>query len=122
MLRAQTELERADGLVQANFQSGIYGGITEGQWQQILDLPGVEVAAPVANVRAILVTASVQMPIPEAEQGTGERLYRLQSEWTAVNGSAVFPGAQDFSYVSDLPDASSDSFLQWGGYGRRLGR
>ncbi|MGI8694656.1 MAG: FtsX-like permease family protein [Geodermatophilaceae bacterium] len=100
----QTELERADGLVQANFQSGIYGGITEAQWQQILDLPGVEVAAPVANVGQVLVQTFVTVPLPEAEQVTGEALYRLESAWTGVNGTSVFPAAQGFVYVTDEPD------------------
>lgn len=109
---AQTELERGEGLVQANFQSGIYGGITEAQWKQILDLPGVEVAAPVANVGYILTTTPVRVQIPEAARGSGERLYRVRSDWSAVNGSAVFPGGQDFSYVTGEPDGCSDSFLQ----------
>lgn len=101
---AQTELERTEGLVQANFQSGIYGGITEAQWRAILDLPGVEVAAPVANVGQVLVQTFVTFAIPEAEQTRGEALYRLQTAWTDTNGSGEFPAAQGFIYVTDDPD------------------
>jgi hypothetical protein len=45
-----TPLERSDRLVQENYLSGIFGGITMKQYHQIKALPGVKVAAPIAMV------------------------------------------------------------------------
>lgn len=45
-----TPLEKSQGLVAANFASGIFGGITMKQWHEILQIPGVDVAAPIANL------------------------------------------------------------------------
>src|SRR5258708_7352926 len=42
----KSPLERRAGLVQDNFLSGIYGGITLRQSRDIAPLPGVAVAAP----------------------------------------------------------------------------
>src|SRR5580698_4580653 len=47
---AQTRLEQATDSVQPNFLSGIYGGISTSQWQQIAAIRGVSVAAPIAMV------------------------------------------------------------------------
>src|ERR1700728_1385268 len=47
---AQSRLEAQTGTVQPNFLSGLYGGITMADYRQIQQLPGVEVAAPVAMV------------------------------------------------------------------------
>lgn len=44
----QSQLEVDRGLVRNNFETGIFGGITREQWQQIKAIPGIEVAAPVA--------------------------------------------------------------------------
>lgn len=35
---------------ESNFMAGLQGGITRKQWHEVLDVPGVEVAAPVATV------------------------------------------------------------------------
>src|ERR1700733_10203838 len=47
---ARTALETRTGTVQPSFLSGIYGGITMGQYRQIQQIPGVQVAAPIAMV------------------------------------------------------------------------
>lgn len=43
-------IEAANGLVRANFLSGIYGGISMEQYEAIKNLPEVEIAAPIAMV------------------------------------------------------------------------
>src|SRR6476620_8520918 len=45
-----TVIERTQGLVPPNYSSGIFGGISLGEWRQVLNTRGVEVAAPVANI------------------------------------------------------------------------
>src|SRR5689334_2630193 len=47
---SRSAFERRTGAVQPNFLSGLYGGISIAQWRRIQRLPGVEVAAPIANV------------------------------------------------------------------------
>src|SRR5262245_21433059 len=49
--------ERETGSVQANFLSGIFGGISTAQWRDVRRLAGVEVAAPLANLGYVLQTA-----------------------------------------------------------------
>ena len=47
---ARTAQENRTGTVQPDFLSGIYGGITMAQYHQIQQIPGVQVAAPIAMV------------------------------------------------------------------------
>lgn len=51
---SQTPMERSEGLVRDNFLSGIFGGITMGQYRRIAKLPGVQVAAPIAMIGYVL--------------------------------------------------------------------
>src|SRR5215467_10598520 len=52
---ARTPPERRFRLVQDNFLSGIYGGITLAQYHRIAEIPGVDVAAPEANLGYMVV-------------------------------------------------------------------
>jgi putative ABC transport system permease protein len=45
---SRTEIEAQYGLVESHYLSGIAGGITFNQYRAIRDIPGVEVAAPIA--------------------------------------------------------------------------
>ena len=54
-----TTLERQQGLVRDNYLSGIYGGITLRQYHRIQHIPGVQVAAPIANIGTVLIPGSV---------------------------------------------------------------
>jgi ABC-type sugar transport system ATPase subunit len=50
----RSELERKDRLVNPDFLSNLYGGITLGQRHKVLHTKGVSVAAPIDNVLAPL--------------------------------------------------------------------
>src|SRR5215218_5001395 len=52
-------IERRTGQAPPNFLSELSEGITHAQWRRIQRLPGVEVAAPIANVGYVLATARV---------------------------------------------------------------
>lgn len=96
---SQTDIERSSGLVRPNFQSGIYGGVTDAQWQQVLAVPGVAVAAPLANVGMMIPFAQVPIEVPEAEGlGAKEHLYRVSQSWSAVRGTSRYQGPRDFIY------------------------
>src|ERR1035441_8385827 len=43
---SETSLEQSQGLVEDNYLSGIFGGITMAQYQAFKRIPGVEIAAP----------------------------------------------------------------------------
>src|SRR5699024_1405447 len=60
---SQARLEREEGLVRANYLSGVFGGISAEQWESVLRLEGVEVAAPVANVGYVAPAATVDVDI-----------------------------------------------------------
>jgi hypothetical protein len=64
---ARSSLEEATGTVQPEFLSGIYGGITMAQWRQIEQIPGVQVAAPIAMVGYYLVNADFPVDLPAAD-------------------------------------------------------
>src|SRR6201996_7890890 len=64
---SRTAVENETGTVQPDFLSGIYGGITTSQWQQIEKIPGVEVAAPIAMVGYADLSADVFEPVPAAD-------------------------------------------------------
>ena len=64
---SKTALETRTNTVQPNFLSGIYGGITMAQYRQIADIPGVQVAAPIAMVGYTLLVPQLSFPLPAAD-------------------------------------------------------
>jgi len=94
-----TPLEREKGLVRENYLSGIFGGITLRQWREILGIPGVEVAAPIANVGYILPFASVNIAINRYLTDEPVQLFRLRLTWVA-NGVSGYPGQTLYVYYT----------------------
>src|SRR5580698_7106894 len=79
---ARTSLETKTDTVQPNFLSGIYGGITMAQYRQIQQVPGVQVAAPIAMVGYSLLVALPRYRVPPAAlAGGGRQLYRETTSW-----------------------------------------
>lgn len=95
-----TDLEQTQGLVRPNYLSGLRGGITLEQWQAILKLPGVEVAAPVANIGYVMPFAFVRIPVDELLASQPQGLYRTRFTWLANGGLSRYPGRQLYVYLS----------------------
>lgn len=103
--------ERAQGLVQAGFLSGIHGGITLGQWHRIERQSDVSVAAPVAVVGYVMPKIFVPVDISEAVNGSSGRvLIRGDTVWRTDNGASAEPARPSFDYVTPRQvDSSFDA-------------
>lgn len=98
---SRNAFERQTGQVQPNFLSGVFGGITLRQWRRIEHLPGVDLAAPIANIGYLLPTAKVRIPVEEAAGPRGRALLRAGITWTADHGMTRVPDSPQFAYVTD---------------------
>ena len=89
---SSSPLERSEGLVQQNYLSGIFGGITMEQLRTIRHLPEVEVAAPVAMIGYILPAVQVPVVINDLLTTDEDQLYRFTRTWTTDRGLDHGPG------------------------------
>lgn len=96
---ARDTLERSAGLVRDNYLSGIYGGITLAQWRQIEGLPGVGVAAPVANIGFVLPFQNKSFSIEKDLTKAPVQLYRISSSWVS-NSVSVYPDTTYYVYFT----------------------
>ena len=100
---ARTRVEARTGLIQPNFLSGIFGGITTRQYHQIAGLTGVSVAAPIAMVGYTLVKVPIPVLLPAADNaGAGRQLFRYTTTWVSAGGSSRI--TQPSSYLYLTPD------------------
>jgi putative ABC transport system permease protein len=100
---ARTALEASTGTVQPNFLSGIYGGITMEQYRQVEQIPGVQVAAPVAMVGYSMILAAIRVYLPAADYAApGRELYRETTTWVSASGTNRI--TQPPSYIYVTPD------------------
>jgi len=98
---ARTAQENRTGTVQPGFLSGIYGGITMAQYHRIRQIPGVQVAAPIAMAGYAQLTAEVFEPVPAAALGrSGPRLYRISTTWVSDNGASRVTQPPGYLYVT----------------------
>ena len=113
-------LERSRELVQDNYLSGIYGGISFLQYRSIRRVPGVEVAAPIANIGTIAPFRFVPIELGHWSAGRGTELFRVRLSWRANGDLSRYPDSDQYVYVTD------DRFLQDpdlpGGVLQRAGR
>ena len=98
---ARTAVENRTGTVQPDFLSGIYGGITMAQYHQIQQVPGVQVAAPIAMVGYAQLEAAIFEPVPAAAlAGSGRQLYRISTTWVSGNGTSRVTQPPAYLYVT----------------------
>jgi hypothetical protein len=101
---ARTAQENKTGTVQPDFLAGIYGGITMAQYHQIQQVPGVQVAAPIAMVGYTQLQAAVFEPVPAAAlAGSGRQLYRISTTWVSDNGASRVAQPPSYLYVTPRP-------------------
>lgn len=95
-----TLLEQRHGLVQANYLSGVYGGITMRQYQAVRHVPGVQVAAPIANVGSVYLRRLLAVPIDRQLDREPTQLYRVRFTWVANAGASQYPGGAGYLYYT----------------------
>ena len=106
---ARTAVESKTGTVQPDFLSGIYGGITMAQYHQIQQIPGVQVAAPIAMVGYAQLQAAIFVPVPAgALAGSGRQLYRISTTWVSDNGASRVTQPPSYLYVTPLGSAGGN--------------
>jgi putative ABC transport system permease protein len=115
-----TPLERREGLVRDNYLSGIYSGISFAQWHRIANIPGVAVAAPIANVGFIFQPATYWLSIRRVFSKAPHQLYRVTYTFVANNGLSRYPFGRDYVYYTPTdhwvkgPGGSSGLLLERG--------
>jgi hypothetical protein len=95
-----TPLEHEQALVRDNYLAGIYGGITLRQYQRIRRIPGVQIAAPIANVGTSLVRSVVFVPLGRFEGDARDEVFRIHFTWRSQAGLSSYPAADVYAYVT----------------------
>jgi putative ABC transport system permease protein len=94
-----TPLERDEGFVRANYLSGIFGGITLDQWHSILNIRGVEVAAPIEMIGYVLPFQKQVIRLNRYLNDAPYQIYRIQQTRVATGGSR-YPDANLYVYYT----------------------
>jgi putative ABC transport system permease protein len=98
---SQTTLEKERGLVAPNYLSGLYGGITLDQVEQVRDVANVEVAAPIAMLGYVFVAIQETIDLTDQVDPTAQRqVFRLTPSWIADRGLTVLDDAPHYVYLT----------------------
>lgn len=98
---SQTALERDSGLVRPNYLSGLYGGITLAQADQVAKVAGVELAAPIAMIGQTFQSIDVPVNVTDLVQSGGPQVLRFSTAEQSRNGHVSTPGPAGYVYVGD---------------------
>jgi putative ABC transport system permease protein len=108
---SQTAIEAETGRVRPNYLSGIFGGIRRDQVAAVEDIPGVEIAAPIAMLGQVLQTVAYPVDVSELVPREGPFLLRFRSSEHTMRGLASVAGPAGYFYLSDaklVRDLSAD--------------
>jgi putative ABC transport system permease protein len=97
---AQSSFERAHHVVDDGFLSSLFGGITVREYREIRSLPGVALAAPVANVGYFIAKQTLLIPFPRTVSRTRPEVLRVDLDWNVHDGLSRYPGAALYLYWS----------------------
>jgi ABC-type antimicrobial peptide transport system permease subunit len=98
---ARTSLESDPGLVRPNYLSGQFGGITMGQYRQIQQVSGVDVAAPIAMVGYVNTGTAVDFDVTSmVDRSRDEQIIRVDPTFTADRGLSRASGEPSYVYVT----------------------
>lgn len=100
---SMTAIERQRGLVQQNYLSGIYGGITLNQYDSVRALAGIEVAAPIAMVGYVDPKVELPVDVTSALSAAPQQLLRLTPTWISDRGLTRARDAAQYLYVTTSP-------------------
>ncbi|MFE9959719.1 FtsX-like permease family protein [Micromonospora sp. NPDC005299] len=97
----RTPLEAQRRLVRPNYLSGLYGGITTAQYEQVKAVEGVDVAAPIAMLGYS--TTPIEMPIDltdAVDRSLDRQVIRIDRTFLAERGLTHGPAAPTYVYVT----------------------
>jgi hypothetical protein len=101
---ATTELETESDLVRNNFLSGLDSGISLDQYEEIKDIPGIEVAAPIAVLGYQSEPVSVEVPVSAfVDQSQERQVFRIRTNLVTDRGLSTIPGEVRYAYVTANP-------------------
>lgn len=117
-----TQLERSAGLVQDNYLSGIFGGITLAQYDTIRRLPGVDVAAPIANLGYFLYEINYAVDLDQFVTNAPTQLWRVRRTYVANGGLTRYADADSYVYITRTTKIVNDGGLLYavGPHGRSV--
>ena len=105
---SQTDVERQSGLVEPNFLSGTFGGITMNQYRRIEGMAGIDVAAPVANIGYLMVTSTVTVDVSRFLDSKASRQI-LRINPTLTSGLGTYRTSDEYVYLTRSPLTSASS-------------
>ncbi|MFG3691547.1 FtsX-like permease family protein [Micromonospora sp. NPDC047740] len=97
----RTALEAERGLVRPNYLSGLFGGITTAQYDQVKAVDGVDVAAPIAMLGYS--TTPIEMPIDltdAVDRSLDRQVIRIDRAFLAERGLTHATAAPTYVYVT----------------------
>jgi putative ABC transport system permease protein len=98
---AQTFFEKAHHVVDDGFLSGLFGGITMRQYDEIKSMSGVSLAAPVANVGYFMMSEAFFVPFPKSVARTAHEVLRVDTTWNVHDGLEHVPGVPFYLYYTN---------------------
>ena len=78
-------------MVRDNYLSGLFGGISLAQYEEVRGIPGVQVAAPVANIGYVIPSATTALTINSVLNRDPSQLYRIVFTIVTQNGLSRYP-------------------------------
>lgn len=98
---ARTPLEAQQRLVRPNYLSGQFGGLTPDDWAKVRDVPGVDVAAPIAMIGYSTMNLQVPLDLTDAVDPSLDRqVIRFDTTFEAERGLSRAAADPNFAYVT----------------------
>ncbi|SCL68558.1 FtsX-like permease family protein [Micromonospora chersina] len=100
----RTPLEAERRLVRPNYLSGLYGGITTAQYEQVKAVDGIDVAAPIAMLGYSTTELRVPVDLTDAvDRSLDRQVIRVDRTFLAERGLTHAPADPVYVYVTKHP-------------------
>jgi putative ABC transport system permease protein len=97
-------LETDRRLVRPNYLSGLYGGITNAQYDEVKRVSGVDIAAPIAMLGYATTAIETPLDITDAvDRRLDRQVIRVDLTFLAERGLSTAPGKPRYVYVTKHP-------------------
>lgn len=106
------QLESRERLVRSNYLSGLSGGITRKQYEEIKRIPRIDVAAPIANLGYVMAQAWVPVSLERFLNEKPVQLLRVRQSFVAHNGTSRYRGPESYVYYTRRNPFVHDGILE----------